>query len=508
MNFENGQFLGDNSSQVVFTPELEALISSAEKIDYSVKRVSLNQLYNLKLISFGVNDGNIHYTENNKLNFFRLDHKGFFDPGQSILNDPITTIGEVEYKQYDPVSKAVFTTKERLKFNFSYVSIGPKEKVFLKNLSNEEQFKKIMENPTEYIKMVADTMNYNWKTASQNRIGFNTSIYPGPLYHWTSYDGYSEANRVYTSTFGTIDEKMQASINAGKNVTFGLYDNGGRNMVFFLLQYPEYADPQLFFNALDTEDDIITYLKILKCYKCAGIDTAPDKYIKMFKEVVAARSLVKAYEMGTVTYMTFDLSYLKDYYNTLFTKTLRAVEAEIESSEIVNAQSLDPKLPSLRYHISFSSAEKQRLLKIYHEAASVIANNLVELEAQYAVLESTNEAIRLDETQRNPLLNPFIVYNPQESEKRGVATYTDIARNKNLNYSQLERNIEYARGPSISAFEKAPEIRARHLRNIPTEQGYVSMQDLIDTGIVKENKNTFLWIAGGIAAAALASQVL
>lgn len=504
-----------SSASFVKNDELRKLLQKAESRDYSLERTTLNQLRNLELLTFGVNDGNTHFTKG-KPNLFVIRYTGkksLRDVGISDLNplkDGIVSVGEVEYDKYDESSDTIIKDRRHLQFGIYSTRLdnpGAKDDsgnpVNLYAMNPGERILELCAYPNSHIQMEGTSQKTKWQWPNvRNHIGYNTSLYPGPLYHWTGINGFD----IYTKT--RYNEDYDRAKAAAEAATYGMYipDHYQFNF-FFLLQYPRYVDKWLFYNALDTEADPVNYINILKCYKAAGLDSAPPDKIGLFREVVAARSLVTAFQLLNAAQIE-DEYYIKQYYASLMGRILRDVEAAIASSDTISANSLSQNFPDVRYSVSFTENEKRQLLSAYHSAAQVIAMNLKDIEARIIQLETPSMPMQPTAFTVDPSRNPFLVYNEAASRKEGTPVFTNVAQNKNLNFAVFEKNIVAKGAPPVEAFERAPEVRARFLRNIPTETGSVSYQDLLNLGIEKENKSLWLWIAGGVATAAIASQVL
>ena len=248
------------------------------------------------------------------------------------------------------------------------------------------------------------------------------------------------------------------------------------------------APAQDYYYSMDHIVDPVEYALYLKLFRSAGLDEFPYSKLDGLREIVESKMLLATFNVLDVSLIQ-DLPSLINYYSTLINRILPQFEAILKSPEHLRLGGLD-------ITVSLTQNQISGTMKVFNDAAWLIKSHIIDLEAQIATLE---DPAGQQESQLPDERNPFLVFDPVESKKRGVPTYRNVARNEWVSFGTTPEYVE--RGfRTLDAYEKAAEIYNRYRRTVPTVTGYKSPADI---GQTPEAGSLVPWlVAAGIAAAA------
>jgi len=135
--------------------------------------------------------------------------------------------------------------------------------------------------------------------------------------------------------------------------------------------------------------------------------------------------------------------------------------------------------------------------RIVREELSILYANITKLEAAIAARRDPKAAQSTTTFVRDPLQNPFQVYN------MATGRFVNVAANLNVRVEQEPVTIDPRSGVTAAHYAAAPSIRSLYLRNHVTSEGAkVSQSDIQRAGGGIVVGKLIPWLVGGAAAAA------
>lgn len=132
---------------------------------------------------------------------------------------------------------------------------------------------------------------------------------------------------------------------------------------------------------------------------------------------------------------------------------------------------------------------------------TVIRANLDKLALSVAESHDPDKVYSPDEVEWGIYENPFLVFNPDASERVDRAVWSNISMPASRSWQSSERYV-VGTAQQLEYMKMVPDIREKYARTTETSEGLKSRYDM------KENRRTVPWILAGIAAGAVASQAL
>jgi hypothetical protein len=154
---------------------------------------------------------------------------------------------------------------------------------------------------------------------------------------------------------------------------------------------------------------------------------------------------------------------------------------------------------------------KDALRYEFAKAKQILLMQEVKLAARVAQAQSDTIPMKQTTYSQDPYSNIHAMFDPEASREQGSPVFRNVAVNLSREYMATRHNeiITPSYGPSLEDYAKVPEVRERYKRMLLDSGGKLSLQEMQDLyGVGNDKKNIGLWVAGGIAVAAIASQAL
>ena len=224
---------------------------------------------------------------------------------------------------------------------------------------------------------------------------------------------------------------------------------------------------------------------------------------KFLKDAQAARGLLSTYDESTILSASLMvdqvLSKVPEFLNTQ-----PEIRINVKGIQAVTIQTWG--IPGMWITTTFQGKTyglRQALKAQYNRSSIVFLAAKEILLAHLASLMDPSQALRLSKYANDPQFNLFLIWSGYKDEK-GKTVYTDRAVNQTPgNVQRQAEKILVPYGPTAKNFEAVPLIK-QYLYRGTTGQ---SMADIDRSKTEnKSNMGTLLLVAGGIAAAAIASK--
>jgi len=288
----------------------------------------------------------------------------------------------------------------------------------------------------------------------------------------------------------------------------------------FLFRKTNYVSPASYRYTLNTEDNPITFIRKSKLFHSAGIENT----LKFERSIVSGLTeILRAKSLKDVSHLLEEAKYedlidVRDSYRVLLNRTLPQVGAEINSDIRVEIECYNQIPESLQgqgyivdpinplqfiYRKNLTKQTQKELQTANLQATAVVRANLNKIEHQILVLDTPDAPYERHPEMEDPANNPYLVYDPIQSEQRGEVIFVNVAQNKNIAFRSVPK---YTTGDrySLDIMKKTADYRESQRRRYDPETG-----EIIKAAGTEPKKESILpWVAGGILAAYGVSQVI
>jgi hypothetical protein len=218
----------------------------------------------------------------------------------------------------------------------------------------------------------------------------------------------------------------------------------------------------------------------------------------IFDNIASTYTLLRSIEAASIAKVTntsafFSSAAYSNMLNTLVTNPAHELDHAGATVFDWSGKQVRLSLPTAVRDVLLQSFSKEKI-------QTVIKSNLDKLALSVAESHDPDKVYAPDEVEWGIYENPFIVFNPEASERVGKAVWTNISMPHSRSWQSSEHSV-IGSSEQLEYMKSVPDIRERYARTTETKEGLKSARDL------EGNRNAFPWIVAGIAAGAVASQI-